>query len=175
MAARKRLRELPMTPARTEHRPTGATIGEHWQTLESNAGGHFLASVRGDEGAPDCRHNGPLSSRTSRRSRPGAWTARSFAGWLRRCDTGTWGQVRNSGPQDKCGSGPAGPDLHRGRVRRRTQQFTNLSTPKYLTNNCHGDTVSGEPIGKKSAVPYRVRQKMMPQVACRSRGGPGAY
>jgi hypothetical protein len=37
LAERTRLRELPMTPARTDKRPTGDTIGEYWQTLEDDA------------------------------------------------------------------------------------------------------------------------------------------
>jgi hypothetical protein len=35
-AERKRLRELPMTPTRTDKRLTGDTIGQHWQTLDSD-------------------------------------------------------------------------------------------------------------------------------------------
>jgi site-specific DNA recombinase len=36
MAERKRLRELPMTPTVTDKQPTGDTIGQYWQTLESD-------------------------------------------------------------------------------------------------------------------------------------------
>jgi site-specific DNA recombinase len=36
LAERKRLRELPMTPTRTEKRPTGDTVGQYWQTLEGD-------------------------------------------------------------------------------------------------------------------------------------------
>jgi DNA invertase Pin-like site-specific DNA recombinase len=37
LAERARLRNLPSVPARTERRPTGDTVGEHWGTLTTDA------------------------------------------------------------------------------------------------------------------------------------------